>query len=215
MWTWNQTRDTGPGTPLSPGGSSQESLAAVQTLPSWHAVAVEWPRSFARSQSCLLVERGSYFLILSSGSYFFIPPHLQEDLTHWELSAGTVAPPHSLAFCGLRLLNVYLLSTPPANPLSVSTCNSLICSEPDCLAGVFLMILEKSPKDQEGQTGKLWLGGPEGSPRKGPQNSGHAPLTLLYTLNHSGWWSSFSACRATLVMKPKACGGEVRRRLAL
>lgn len=28
--------------------------------------------------------------------------------------------------------------------------------------------------------------------------------TLLYTLNHSGWWSSFSACRATLVMKPKA-----------
>lgn len=28
--------------------------------------------------------------------------------------------------------------------------------------------------------------------------------TLLYTLNHSGWWSSFSACRATLVMNPKA-----------
>lgn len=28
--------------------------------------------------------------------------------------------------------------------------------------------------------------------------------TLLYTLNHSGWWSSFSACRATLVMKPNA-----------
>lgn len=171
MWTWNQTRDTGPGTPLSPGGSSQESLAAVQTLPSWHVVAVEWPRAFARSQSCLLVERGSYFFILSSGSYFFIPPHLQEDLTHWELSAGTVAPPHSLAFCGLRLLIVYLLSTPPASPLSVSTCNSLICSEPDRLAGVFLMILGKSPKDQEGQTGKLWLGGAEGSPRKGPQNS--------------------------------------------
>lgn len=28
--------------------------------------------------------------------------------------------------------------------------------------------------------------------------------TLLYTLNHSGWWSIFSACKATLDIKPNA-----------
>lgn len=56
---------------------------------------------------------------------------------------------------------------------------------------------------EEGQEGSPWE--VEFSERDLAKHNRHTSLTLLYTLNHSGWWSSFSACRATLVMKPKAC----------
>lgn len=52
----------------------------------------------------------------------------------------------------------------------------------------------EAPREAQGRAFRTGWAGP----------SRQASLTLLYTLNHSGWWSSFSACRATLVMKPKA-----------
>ena len=41
--------------------------------------------------------------------------------------------------------------------------------------------------------------------RRPPRAAGR---TLLYTLNHSGWWSFFSASSAVRVIKAKACAGN-------
>ena len=62
--------------------------------------------------------------ILSSSYYFFIPPHLREDLSHLELLAMTTPDSHSLAFCGFCRLNVSLLSTSTASCLT----SVLICT---------------------------------------------------------------------------------------